>query len=232
MIGRFFLSWLFQLTIVVVVLAQKDSVARVPPETKRNAFSLVLPAALTVYGFVALNSHPLQSFDRNIREAVWFDNPHHPFPLDDYLQYAPGAAVYILNAAGIKGRNNFWDRTIIYAMANAMMGITVLSLKSAIYAKRPDGSANDGFPSGHAATAFAAAEFLRQEYRDVSWWYGAGGYTAAIVTAYLRVYNDQHWFSEVVTGAGIGILSAKLSYWIFPAVQKRLPGYKKTFVIP
>jgi len=205
------------------VSAQQDSISwQGGPGPHFHPRSLIVPAAMISYGFLALKNGALQDLDHSIRDAVWEDNPHRRLTIDNYLQYAPAATVYILNAAGIKGRNNFRDRTILYLMANAMMGVTVLSLKKTINGERPDGSANDGFPSGHAATAFAAAEFLRQEYKYVSPWYGVGGYAAAVFTAGFRVYNDKHWFSQLLPGAAIGFLSTKVAYWVYPAVQRKL----------
>lgn len=184
--------------------------------------TLVLPTAMTAYGFAALNWNALKTFDANVRKVVWMDNPHRPFSIDNYIQYGPGLAVYGLNAAGISGKHNFRDRTIIYVMANGIMGIAVLSLKHFVPAWRPDGSANDGFPSGHAGTAFVGAEFMHREYIDRSPWYGVAGYTLGAGTGYFRMYNDKHWFSEVIAGAGIGILSAKAAYWLWPDVQRIL----------
>jgi membrane-associated phospholipid phosphatase len=54
------------------------------------------------------------------------------------------------------------------------------------------------------------AEFMHQEYKDQSVWYSIAGYTAATATGVLRMYNVRHWFSDVVAGAGIGILGTKL----------------------
>jgi len=189
--------------------------------------SLVAGGLMVGYGFAALKWKPLVSFDHTVRETVWTDNPHHKLPVDDYLQYAPALTVYVLNAAGVKGRHDLRDRTIIYVMANAVLGAGVLGLKHVISAERPDGSGDDGFPSGHSATAFAAAEFLRQEYKDRSVWYGVAGYTAAVGTSFFRVYNDKHWFSEVVAGAGIGFLAAKAAYWVWPVVEKKVFGKKR-----
>jgi membrane-associated phospholipid phosphatase len=70
------------------------------------------------------------------------------------------------------------------------------------------------------AIAFASAELLRLEYKEVSPWYGIGGFAVAGLTAYLRLYNDQHWFGDVVAGAGIGVLSAKLANLLYPWVHK------------
>jgi len=66
------------------------------------------------------------------------------------------------------------------------------------------------------------AEFLYQEYKDVSIWYGISGYLVATGTGFLRLQNNKHWFSDVVTGAGIGIVSTKIAYWIHPFVKRNL----------
>ena len=39
-----------------------------------------------------------------------------------------------------------------------------------------------------------------------------GAYTIATSVAALRMINDKHWQSDVVAGAGFGILSAHLAY--------------------
>jgi membrane-associated phospholipid phosphatase len=63
---------------------------------------------------------------------------------------------------------------------------------------------------------------MRQEYKDVSPWYGVAGYAMAAATGYLRMYNNKHWLSDVVAGAGVGIMSAKLVYWIYPVIKRKL----------
>lgn len=190
---------------------------------KPSVASLVVGGGMVAYGFAALTWQPLVSFDHTLR----FDKPHARVAVDDYLQYAPALTVYVLNAAGVSGKHDLKDRTIIYVMANVVLGAGVLGLKHVVSAERPDGSGEDGFPSGHSATAFAAAEFLRQEYKDRSVWYGIAGYTAAVGTSFFRVYNDKHWFSEVVAGAGIGFLAAKAAYWVWPVVERKVFGKKR-----
>lgn len=63
-----------------------------------------------------------------------------------------------------------------------IMSGTVLGLKSITKIERPDGSSKNLFPFGHTATAFAGAEFLWQEYKDKSIWYGIAGYSVATGT--------------------------------------------------
>lgn len=189
-------------------------------EKGRRIKSLLLPAGLITYGFIALENDGLKNLDNSIKEEIWTERPHKPITVDNYLQYAPAVAVYGLNAMGIKGKNNFRDRTMIYLLSNAMMGITVQSLKAITRVQRPDGFGTNAFPSGHTATAFVAAEFLHQEYKDVSPWYGIAGYAMATTTAYLRMYNNRHWFRDLAPGAGIGIITTKLAYWIYPSIKR------------
>lgn len=187
---------------------------------------LLLPATLITYGVTSLNNHELQSINKEVREDIWEEQPHRQIHIDNYLQFAPAAAVYGLNAIGIKGEHNFRDRTIIYGLSTAIMATTVHTVKTFSKQWRPDESDRSSFPSGHTATAFAAAEFLRKEYWHVSPWYGVAGYAAAATTGYLRMYNNKHWLSDVVAGAGIGILSTDLAYYLYPSV-KRMLGSKK-----
>ncbi|HRN17043.1 MAG TPA: hypothetical protein PLF38_08365 [Xylanibacter oryzae] len=34
------------------------------------------------------------------------------------------------------------------------------------------------------------------------------------------MYNNCHWLNDIIAGAGIGLLSTKLSYWIYPKLFK------------
>ena len=203
-------------------------------EPTRRLKSLIMPAAFIAYGFIALGSDGLQTIDNNTKIEI---KEHHPNPvtkLDNYLQYSPALAVYGLNALGVKGKNNFRDRTIIYALSTVISSAIVLPLKRITKVQRPDSSAFSSFPSGHTTIAFAAAEFMRQEYKDVSPWYGIAGYGAAAATAILRLYNNKNWVSDVVAGAGFGILSTKLAYWIYPVIKRKFFKNKSmnTMVMP
>jgi membrane-associated phospholipid phosphatase len=117
---------------------------------------------------------------------------------------------------------------MILLMANAFANGTVFAVKGWAHEKRPDGSDDLSFPSGHTAEAFAGAEFMRMEYKDVSPLYGLAGYAMATATGMLRMYNDKHWMSDVVAGAGVGIASTRLAYWLYPKVKKLLFKDKPT----
>ena len=119
------------------------------------------------------------------------------------------------------------DRSIILGTSYLLMGTSVYALKNITKIERPDHSGFNSFPSGHTATAFAGAEFLWQEYKDVSIWYGISGYLVATGTGIFRIYNDKHWLTDVAMGAGIGILSTKIAYWIFPYIDNHIFKSKK-----
>lgn len=183
--------------------------------------SLIIPTVLIGYGVAGLISPALK--DINISTKNEFrEHDDKKVNWDDYAQYSPFLSVYALNALGIHGKNNFKDRTIVLATAYLIMGGSVNIIKRTSKVTRPDGSDTRSFPSGHTATAFMGAEFLRQEYKDVSAWYGITGYAVAAGTGFFRMSNEKHWLTDVATGAGIGILSTRIAYWIHPLIKKAI----------
>ncbi|AWH83931.1 PA-phosphatase [Flavobacterium album] len=188
---------------------------------------LLIPAALIGYGVIGIESDQLKTWNLQIRDEVKEDIDE-KISIDDFSQWAPAVSVYALDAFGVKAKHNFKDRSVILLTSYAIMSGTVLGLKSLTKIERPDGSSNNSFPSGHTATAFAGAEFLWQEYKDQSVWYGIAGYAVATGTGIFRIYNNRHWLTDVAAGAGIGILSTKIAYWINPIVKRTLFGSKES----
>ena len=139
---------------------------------------------------------------------------------DDYLQFAPAAVMLGLKAAGVEGRSS-WGRILTSdAFAAMLMGGVVNTLKTTTHVTRPDGSNNHSFPSGHTATAFMTATMLSKEYGYKSPWISIGAYTTATATGLMRIANNKHWLSDVLTGAGIGILSTEMGYWLADLIFK------------
>jgi hypothetical protein len=192
-----------------------------------TAKRLFIPVTCIAYGIASLHNSTLKDLNEGTRDEVWDEHEHPLLKLDDYLQWAPAIAVYGLNLAGIKGKSGFIDRSLIYGISMTMVTVIVQAGKRITREWRPDLSDNNSFPSGHTATAFASAEFLRIEFKDVSPWYGVAGYAVAVATGWLRVYNDKHWLSDVVAGAGIGILSTDFAYHVYPLIKRTFEGHKK-----
>ncbi len=74
-------------------------------------------------------------------------------------------------------------------------------LKQAFPEQRPDGSGNDSFPSGHTATAFAAATSILERRGPAE---GIPALALASFVGLARVQADKHHWYDVVAGAAIG----------------------------
>lgn len=199
--------------------------------------SVGIPTALVGFGTLSFTSdwaRDINLFGRRFTSGGGND-PNERTNIDDHTMYLPAVAFAGLQIGGVRGKNNVVDATVMYAISNAIAYYGVVNpLKKFTATRRPDSSDVRSFPSGHTASAFVAAEFLRQEYKDVSPWIGAAGYGCAVLTGYLRMYNNRHWFSDVVAGAGVGILSTRVTYWLYPKVRRltrpKTPG--NTMIVP
>jgi membrane-associated phospholipid phosphatase len=213
-----------------VPLASKASI-RVKPVSLR---SILIPSGMIAVGAFALASEDLKQLNLSVRRAVWENRAQKHLEIDNYTMAAPTLAVYGLNILGIKGKHNLVDRTAIFGMSVLLGRGIVTSTKHLTGVLRPDSSNRLSFPSGHTAQAFIAAEFMRQEYKDVSPWYGVAAYTMAVSTGFLRMYNNHHWLNDVIAGAGVGILTTRLSYWLYPKLKSKLVRDKRssTLIMP
>lgn len=196
--------------------------SKYPLTTEGVTFStkqLIVPATLITIGTIGVLESNL---DKKIRDKV-IDYKGDIF-IDNLLPFVNPASVYILNWSGIEGKHNFIDRSVIFGTSSALTIGSVYLLKFTTSRERPDFSNKESFPSMHTAIAFMGAEFLHQEFKDKSIWYGIAGYGIAACTGFLRIYNNKHWTSDVLFGAGIGILSTKAAYWLYPEIRKLYAG--------
>ena len=114
--------------------------------------------------------------------------------IDDYTQFFGPAMGVGLKLGGYEGRSD-WPRLL----ASAGMSYAIMAANS--------------WPSGHTATAFVGATLLHKEYGLTrSPWWSVAGYGVATATGVMRVLNNRHWISDVMSGAGIGIMSTELGY--------------------
>jgi membrane-associated phospholipid phosphatase len=213
--------------------AQQPDTTRHAKDNPVKAASFILPAALITYGSLSFAVHPVRRFDYYVNDQF---EPGIKTTAATYLLFTPIVAVYGLNLAGIPGKHDFADRTALIALSAAFAGIGDYSLKHLVHRYDPGGTNPASFPSGHTIGAFAAAGFLSQEYGDQSPAYTIAGYTVALTTGALRLYTHNHWVSDIATGAGIGILSTKLAYLVYPSIKQWLTHADKTgrsaFVMP
>jgi len=195
---------------------------------ERSAYvAYIVPTAFVAYGALTRFSKSLQDVDHCIHERIR-DNVKRKYTFDDYLQYAPAAGVYALSLTGAaKPKHGFKDQTILLANAYLLCGATVLTIKHATQVSRPNSGARTSFPSGHTTTAFVGAHILYKEYKDVAPYIGGLGYLSAATVGALRMVNQRHWLSDVVTGAGLGMLCAEVSYLMLPMYHRLFDVSKK-----
>ncbi len=192
---------------------------------------IILPATLITVGAFGVKNGAFRKLDNSIKDGMADLRGTHYFRADDYIQYLPIIAYVGLGSVGVNSKHSFKERFAVGATAYLAMGIMVNSIKFGVNEKRPDSNALNSFPSGHTATAFMGAELLRLEYGTGI---AIGGYTVATAVAFLRLYNNRHWLNDVLAGAGIGILSARIGYWMLPLYQKwfKWSNSKSVAVLP
>lgn len=141
--------------------------------------------------------------------------------IDDYSQYFGPALTLGLKIGGVEGRSDWTRMLVSAAMSYGLMAGFVNGIKYTATEMRPDGSTANSWPSGHTATAFVGATILHKEYGMTrSPWYSVAGYGVATATGIMRVLNNRHWVSDVLSGAGIGIMSGELAYMLSDLIYK------------
>jgi membrane-associated phospholipid phosphatase len=224
------LSWLFLFPLLTTLgqpantAFQRASWDTIP--ARPVTFRWVAPAVLIPVGLALLPDYPNSHFDRFYVRGEIQDKIHFRTHADDYLQYGPAAAWAGLSLAGVKGRSNPLDRALIGVLAYGISSVVVLGLKHTTNELRPDGSNYLSLPSGHTANAFTGASLLDREFSGVSPWIPIGGYAMATSTGILRMTNDKHWISDVLVGAGIGLLSTEVAYHVYPWLKRKLGRHK------
>ena len=187
-----------------------------------NPLSLIPPAVAILYGASSFVIKPVRNVDYYIHGRIERSNPTFNTKAETYFLFTPIVMVYGLNLAGVEGKNTFIDRTALLGLSGLFAEISDESLKHLTHRLRPNEQDYLSFPSGHTTAAFMGAEFLAQEYSEKSPIYTVIGYTAAVTTGIFRMYNRDHWFSDVVAGAGFGVLSTKAAYLVYPYLRNAL----------
>ena len=213
-----FLALLISFKIFIPTSAQKferDTTYRKTPVT-----GFIAPLVL-IGGGLAVNNADFKQKQLDYRQKNFPDFSNH---IDDFMQLVPEGAVFALDWIGVKSKHNFGDKVGLMLTGGIIMLGTVNALKYTTDQIRPDNSSANSFPSGHTANAFFGAAVLAEEYKDQSIIYPIAGYTVATATGLFRILNNRHWAADVLVGAGIGILSAKAAYVVYPWLKEKIGG--------
>ncbi len=185
------------------------TVDSVMPTPKPSDDTWLIPAGAGA-GLVTLGAATQHSSDRwSFAKAS-----SHKNGFIEVAQYIPVALPWAMKALGQPTRSGWGRMATSQATAIAIMAGSVYPLKRGIDSRRPDDSDSHSFPSGHSAWAFMGATMTANELAWKSPWYPFGAYTLATAVAAERVINSRHYPTDVIAGAGIGILSAQLGYFV------------------
>lgn len=209
-----FISLIFSVT---STWSQEDTLFNLSPDKKTDppkhlfdelwapvglcGLGVSLMADSSKYGLQSLIQQPFNGFKTD---------------LDDYIQFAPIVFMYGLDGLGVQAKNTPWNQTKYLAFSELGTCALVQLLKYTARVPRPDGSKNNSFPSGHTSQAFVAAQVFYHEYHDTQPLLSYTGFAFSVTTGTLRIVNNRHWISDVLVGAGIGILVTNLVYYFEP----------------
>lgn len=186
--------------------------------TRFRAEQLVVPGALFLFGTLGIGENaPMRGINCAVRDGMHKISGGQKLHFDDYVQYLPVAGYLGLCATKAKAKHTVPERVAAGVVAYISMTALTNGIKYTVREQRPDSGARNSFPSGHTATAFTGAELVRAEY---GWGYGLAAYTVATGVAFMRLYNGRHWLNDVLAGAGVGIISAHIGYWLLPLNRK------------
>jgi membrane-associated phospholipid phosphatase len=157
----------------------------------------------------------LKEFKDDIRTRIPANGSFKSNAPDNVLKWLPLASLFVLDMAGVKMKHTAKQHLLITSITEALVNAMVRPLKKIIKRRRPFPSVRENsFPSGHAASSFAGAGILHQELKDNHPALSYSGYVMAAAASIRRVNDHKHFFSDVVTGAAIGIISTHLGYWL------------------
>ncbi len=122
---------------------------------------------------------------------------------DGAEQGAFALGMYIIGRASHSARVGALGADLVDAQI--VNGVLTQGLKYAVKRTRPNGSSHS-FPSGHTSATFATAAVIQEHYgwKVAAPFYALGGYVSVS-----RMVDRQHFPSDVIFGAALGIVSAR-----------------------
>lgn len=179
-----------------------DSISTVKSQNKILSTQLIAPTLLIGCGFLLKTS----KWNTNLQnDTQKFFGRDFSTPTDNILPFIPITQIYAGKFLGFEPKNDVQHQTINIIISNLVTYSIVASMKHSFEETRPDRSDNLSFPSGHTALAFNNAAILYYEYKGSNIWYASSGFLFASATGILRIANNKHFASDVLTGAGIGL---------------------------
>ena len=213
----------------VLAISTLDSI---PTENGKKAryfrpAAIIVPTTFLIYGCLKPAIQGIENLDTRIWEDIHKNHPDFHTRADDYLQWVPSASIYLMDAFKVKTKHSFKEHLLIDAGSIIITGGAGFVMRKISGNMDVYNTHGTWFPSGHTANAFRGAEIVFQELKDTHRVLSYSGYLVASAVGALRIFNKQHLLTEVLAGAGLGMLSTKLTYLVFDKVKthkKRIPS--------
>ena len=190
------------LVYLIQQIITEDSLIREEMRFNRDGLSMSLRGIIQTFTHRSFNQLPGPYLENNHR---W----------EDYgLALSPLAATWVMKACGVKSRSTTRRMLVANGLAAGLTVGLSQTLRWSVTEERPDGSNTNSFPSMHASLAYMGATILSREYGHISPWITIGGYAAATGTQMLRIKHNAHWMNDIFMGAGIGVVSTHLAYFL------------------
>ena len=193
--------------------------------------AVILPATLIVYGLLKPIIPGIRNIDNQLWQQVKNSYPNNHTTADDYLMWVPSSSVYLLDAFSIKTTHSFKEHLILDAGSIIIaggIGYVMRKISGNIEVYKMNGTK---FPSGHTVNVFRGAEIFHQELKETNKLLSYTGYLIAVVVGTLRIYNKAHYLTEVIAGAGLGIMSTKLTYWTFNKIKYKKVNQRENKIV-
>jgi len=205
------------LSFTITVKAQNDTI-NIKSKQKNSLLKMsIVPVTLITGGILISGSNFEKSFQNDVNNAVGND---FSTTVDNYTRYVPIIELYAADVMGVKAKNHWFDQTKNLTLSIVITDFITFKLKTHIYKIRPNGSPDgQSFPSAHTSSAFTNATVLFEEFKETSPLLAYSGYAFATTTGALRIMNNAHWLSDVLVGAGIGILVSEVIYYFDPIIK-------------
>lgn len=190
-------------------------------------------AICTGAGFFADESLEHYLRDQGIREEKWTKRSDIFSAVGNGI--LPGIGAVVLYAAGEYGHRDEWKRTALLQMKTLVFAAGVSRIPKVLAQRhRPETEINSwrwegpfngftgnySFTSGHTFIAFSWAAVTAQSMKENRGW-GIAAYALAGLTGASRIYQGEHWLSDVVGGALLGTLFGKLMWRIQQPCETR-----------
>ncbi len=202
-------------------VSEKNIVAQNPDPRYLKPSALIVPGVLLLYGGLKPVINAIPRIDSTIYTRTKQNYPDFHTNAADYLTWVPSASVYVLDAFHVKMAHSFKQHLILDAGSLLVTGGIGYGMRLITKNNKVYNSFGTDFPSAHTANAFRGAEILHQELKATRPWLSYSGYLIATGVGFLRIYNKDHLLSEVLAGAGLGIISTKLTYWVFDKIENK-----------